>query len=101
MSNLGGVKFKVTAIANNTFKGSKIQKLTVGKYVTQIGKNAANGCFDLKSIKIKSKVLKKIGSKAFYNINENAKFKVPKNKLSKYKKMIKKAKAPKKAKITK
>ena len=99
---LGGVKFKVTVIDNNAFKGSKIKKLTIGKYITKIGKNAANGCTDLKDIKIKTKVLKKIGSKAFYGINAKAKFKVSaKNKVKKYKKMIKKAGAPKKAKVTK
>ena len=99
---LGGVKFKVTVIANNAFKGSKIKKLTIGKYITQIGKNAANGCADLKNIKIKTKVLKKIGGKAFKGINAKAKFKVTaKNKVKKYKKMIKKAGAPKKAKVTK
>ena len=93
---LGGVKFKVTVIANNAFKGSMIKKLTIGKYIIKIGKNAANGCVDLKDIKIKSKVLKKIGSKAFKGINAKAKFKVSaKNKVKKYKKMIKKACAPK------
>ena len=40
-----------------------------------------------------------MGKKAFEGINAKAKIKVPKNKLSKYKKMIKKAGAPKKVKI--
>ena len=52
-------------------------------------------------IENETKKLKKVGKDAFSGINKKAKFTVPKKKYSKYKKMIKKAKAPKKAKITK
>ena len=99
---IGGVTFKVTEVSNNAFKNCKnLKKVIIGKNVTKIGSKAFYGCKKLKSITIKTTKLKKIGSKAFKGINSKAKFKVPKKKLSKYKKMIKKAKAPKKAKITK
>ncbi|MBO4864370.1 MAG: leucine-rich repeat protein [Eubacterium sp.] len=99
---IAGVKYKVTAINKNAFKGcSKLTKLTIGKNVTKIGSKACNGCKKLKNIIIKSSKIKKIQSKAFKGINSKAKFKVPKKKLKKYKKMIKKAGAPKKAKVTK
>ena len=89
---IAGVTFKVTAVANNAFKGcTKITKVTIGKNVIQIGKNAFNGC----------KRLKNVGANAFKDINSKAKFKLYKKKYTKYKKMIKKAKAPAKAKYTK
>ena len=99
---IAGVTFKVTGIKDNAFKGNdKLTKVVIGKNVTKIGANAYNGCSSLKNIIVKTTKLKKIGSKAFKGINTKAKFKVPKKKLKKYKKMIKKAGAPKKAKITK
>ena len=50
---------------------------------------------------IKSKKITSFGQNAFKGINSKAKIKVPKSKYKKYKKMIKKAKTPKKVKITK
>ena len=69
--------------------------------VTKINKKAFKGCSKLKKITIKTKKLTKIGSKAFSGIHKKAKIKVPKSKYKKYKKMIRKAKTPKRVKITK
>ena len=93
---IAGVTFKVTTVEKNAFKGcTNLTKVTIGKNVTQIGKNAFNGCGNLKTIIIKAVNLKKVGTKAFNGINYEAKFKLYKKKYSKYKKLIKKAKAPK------
>ena len=69
--------------------------------VTKINAKAFKGCSKLKKIIIKTKKLTKIGSKVFSGIHKKAKIIVPKSKYKKYKKMIKKAKTPKKVKITK
>lgn len=99
---IGGVKFTVTSINKNAFiKNTKLTNITIGANITQIGANAFKGCKKLKTITIKTTKLKSIGSNAFKGINAKAKFKVPKKKLSKYTKMIKKAKAPKTVKVTK
>ena len=68
--------------------------------VTKINAKAFKGCSKLKKIIIKTKKLTKIGSKAFSGIHKKAKIKVPKSRYKKYKKMIKKAKTPKKVKVT-
>ena len=99
-----GKKYKVTAIAPYAFKNNKkLKQITIGKNIKKIGKYAFYGCKNLKSIKIKTVKLKKksIGKNAFKKINKKAKFKVPKKKLKIYKKLIKKAKAPKTVKIVK
>ena len=97
---IAGVKFKVTAISNNAFKNCKnLTTATIETNVTQIGSNAFRGCPKLKTINIRTKNLKKIGTKAFKGINGKATFNVPKGKLKKYTKLLKQAKAPKKAKI--
>ena len=99
---IAGVTFKVTAVADNAFKGClKVTKISIGKNVTKIGKNAFNGCSSLKNVNVKAENLKKIGSKAFKGIHPKAKFKLYKKKYSKYKKMIKKSKAPKTSKYSK
>ena len=100
--DIAGVTFKVATIANNAFRGcKKLTKVTIGKNITKIGSNAFNGCSKLKNVIFKTSKLKKIGKNAFKGVKAKAKFKVPKKKLKKYKKIIKKAGAPKKAKITK
>lgn len=99
---LGGATFKVTSIGKNAFAGcTKLNKVVIGPYVTQIGANAFKGCSSLKSVTIKSASIKKIGSNAFKGINSKAKVKVPGKKLAAYKKLIKKANAPKTVKVQK
>lgn len=89
---ISGRAYKVTAIANNAFKGNKkLAKVTIGANVKKIGKNAFNGCKNLKKVIIKTKKLtaKTIGKNAFKGINKKAVVKAPKNKVKSYNKIIK------------
>ena len=54
-----------------------------------IGANAFSGDKSLKKITIKSAKLKKAGKKAFKGIHAKCKIKVPKKKLSAYKRLLK------------
>lgn len=129
--NIGGVNFKITSIKANAFKNNKtMTKLVIGKNVTSIGDKAFYGCTKLKNATI-GKGVKKIGKQAFYNCKAMKKLvistsklktsaigskaftkmgasnykklvvKVPKKKLSAYKKMLKKKGLSSKAKIKK
>lgn len=99
---LGGVSFKVTEIQKNAFKNcKKITSISIGINVIKIGANSFNGCSKLSKITIRTTKLRSIGANAFKGIKSNSTFRVPKKQLNKYSKMIKNAKAPKKAKITK
>ena len=85
-----GVSFKVTEISKNAFKNNKkLKQVTIGKNVTKIGANAFNGDSKLKKITIKSTKLKKVGKKAFKGINAKCRIKVPKKKLTAYKRLLK------------
>ena len=85
-----GVSFKVTEISRNAFKNNKkLKQVTIGKNVTMIGANAFSGDKSLKKITIKSAKLKKAGKKAFKGIHAKCKIKVPKKKLSAYKRLLK------------
>ena len=85
-----GVSFKVTEISRNAFKNNKkLKQVTIGKNVTKIGANAFSGDKSLKKITIKSAKLKKAGKKAFKGIHAKCKIKVPKKKLSAYKRLLK------------
>ena len=103
---VGGIRYNVTAIGSQAFKGSKkLKKVTVGANITTIGSEAFRNCKKLKKMVIKSSVLKSIGSKAFSKAgSSNYKkltVKVPKAQLKAYKKLLKKAKLSKKAKVKK
>lgn len=88
--NIGGKKFKITAINANAFKScSKLTKATIGANVTTIGKNAFYGCKKLISVTIKGKTLKKVDKSAFKKTNKKLKVKVPKAKKKAYKKLFK------------
>ncbi len=94
----------VTTIGDSAFyKCTSLKSIVIPKNVKKIGKKAFYGCKKLKKITIKTKKLKKktIGSKAFKSIYKKASFKCPKSKVKNYKKWIKKAGAPKKAKYKK
>lgn len=86
---INGVKCKVVAIKKKAlYKGRKLKKLTIGKNVQTIEDNAFNGCKNLKSITIKSTVLKKVGKNAIKGIHKKAVIKVPKKQYKKYKKLF-------------
>ena len=98
------VTYKVTSIAANAFKNNKkLKKVVIGKNVTKIGKKAFYGCSKLKKITVKTTKLtkKNVGSQAFKGIHKKAAFKVPKKKISSYRKIFKARGAAKTIKVTK
>ena len=120
---LGGIKFKIVSIGVSAFKNHK--KITLGKHIESIGKQAFSGCVKLNKVTVKSSKLKQIGSKAFYNcgklktvtiksmslktvgknalkgIHKNAKVKVPAKKLKNYKGLFAKKGQAKTVKVVK
>ena len=99
-----GKMYKVLSVSANACKGlKKLKTVTIGKNIKKIGKNAFRDCKKLKSITIKTSNLtsSKVGANAFKGIYSKATIKVPKKKLSAYKKLLKKKGIGKKVKITK
>lgn len=110
---VAGISYQVTAVEKNAFKNStKLKSAVIGNKVTEIGDNAFYKCTaitkitigtrvktlgksvfykdsKLASITIKSKLLKKVGSKAFKQINKKAIIKVPSSKVKTYTKLFK------------
>jgi len=94
--------YKVTDIADGAFKGNKkVKEVSIGKNVTRIGHRAFEKCSNLKKITVKSSKLKSVGVYALKGIHKKATIKVPKSKLSKYKKLFKNKGQKKTVKITK
>ena len=84
-------RYKVTAIDKNAFKNNrKLKKVTIGNKVTKIGAGAFSGAKNLKAITIKSKLLKSVGKNALKGIHKKCAIKVPKTKLTAYKRLLKK-----------
>ncbi len=119
--------YKVTEIAPKAFKNyRKLTRVTIGKNVTAIGKEAFRNCTSLKSVTVKSTKLKNIGANAFYGdknltkltlkttkltkksigrnalkgTNKKLEIKVPKKQVEKYKTYFK-GKGNKRVKVTK
>ena len=109
---IGGRIFKVTSVAKNALKKTKIisvsigdnvkvigvsafegcaklGKATLGKGVTEIGGSAFKNCDKLRTITIKSTKLRKVGKNALKGVKPAAKIKVPASKLPAYKKLFK------------
>ena len=89
---VSGKNYKVTEIKANAFKNNKkLKKVTLGKNIEKIGKNAFSGCKNLKNVNIKTTKLTKktVGANAFKGIHDKAKVKVPKSKLKDYKTILK------------
>ncbi len=87
-------KYKVTAIEDGAIRNNKkVQKVVIGKNVKTIGSKAFYNCKKLKSIKIQSKKLSKIGYKAFANISKKAVINCPRKMKKRYKKLLKKSKS--------
>lgn len=81
----------VKTIGKNAFSGStKLKTVIIGKNVIEIGANAFSGCKNLKTITIKSSKLtsKSVGKNAFKGTNKKLTIKVPKKKVSSYKKFL-------------
>lgn len=85
------------------YKCTTLNRVTIPAKVTKIGKQAFYGCKKLKTITIKTTKLtsRKVGSKAFKGTCGKAVVKVPKSKLSSYKKWLKSKGISSKAKIKK
>lgn len=80
----------VTSIGNYAFQNNtRLKKVTIGERVSKIGKYAFYGDKNLKEIGIKTKKLTSVGTGAFKKINKNAVIRVPKSKVSSYKKLFK------------
>lgn len=85
-----GKTYKVTSVAANAFKDNqKVTSVTINSNVKKIGKNAFYGCKNLKKITVKSTKLKEVGQNALKGVNKNAVVKVPRSRLSKYKRLFK------------
>ena len=90
---VAGVEYLVTSIDDNAFKdNTTINEITIGKQIKSIGKNAFDGCENLKKIIIKSEKLKagNVGKNAFANGSDKVIVKTSKKKLEAYKKLLKK-----------
>lgn len=99
---IGGLTYQVTEIAPKAYrKNTKLTQVTIGRNIRKIGKQAFDGCKNLKKVVIRSNTLKSIGSKAFAGINKKAVIQVPKKKYKAYLKLMKKAKIAKNVKIKK
>lgn len=99
---IGYKKYQVTGIRSKAFSGKKqLSSITIGANVQKIGSKAFYQDAKLKTVTLKGTKLKSVGSKAFSGTKKAITFKIPKSKWSKYKKMIKKAGASKKAKYKK
>lgn len=89
---LKGKSYHVTQIKDSALaNSSKIKRVSIGENVKKIGKKVFYNCKNLKSITIKSELLKKssIGANAFKGLPSDAVLTVPKEKLNTYKSILK------------
>lgn len=80
-----GITYHVTTIQANACKDyTSLKKVTIGSYVTNIGKRAFYGCKQLKRITVKSKCLQHIGANALKKTPTSLVIKVPTGKRKAY-----------------
>lgn len=79
----------VTKISTAAFRNcSSLKKITIPEKVQTIGKEAFYNCKNMKDVKIKSKALTSVGSKAFKKCKKGLKIVVPGSKTAAYKKLL-------------
>ena len=86
---LNGKYYKVTELAAKSLKGVQAKTIVIGSQVKVIGKSAMQNCKKLKTLKIKSTKLKKVGKNAFKGVSKKAKVTVPKKMKRAYQKLLK------------
>ncbi|MFR1255416.1 MAG: leucine-rich repeat domain-containing protein [Eubacterium sp.] len=88
----GIVKLKLSrnlkSIGKAAFRQNKIKEVVIPSNVEKIGAHAFVECNNLKRIVIKSKKLKKVGSRAFADMGKDAVIYIPKERETEYRKMI-------------
>jgi arabinoxylan arabinofuranohydrolase len=98
----GSFKYYVESVGDRAFKKCRaLKKVTIGKNVVKIGKEAFSGDGKLKMIKIQTKKLKSVGKNALKGIYKKARIKAPASKLKAYKKLLRKKGQKATVKITK
>lgn len=100
---IGGVSYKITGIDSSAFaNASKLKSVTIGSNVRQIGAKAFYNCKSLAKVTVNTSKLtdKNVGANAFKGIKPTCTFKVPKAKISAYKKLFKAKGAGAKIKVT-
>ena len=96
-----GIRYLVTGIDKKAAQNNKkLSSLTIGACITTIGSDAFNGCTGLKSIKVNSGVISKLGKNSFSKLPSKAKLRVPVDCKSRYGQLWKKAGYPKNGTIT-
>lgn len=97
---LGEQKYTISKVEKNSWYGDKkLQKVVIGKNVSEVGKVAFYGAKNLKWIQCNSGCLKKVGKQALKGISPKAVIRVPKKKKKKYMKLWKKKGQAKSVKI--
>ena len=86
---LNGKYYKVTELAAKSLKGVQAKTIVIGSQVKVIGKSAMQNCKKLKTLKIKSTKLKKVGKNAFMGVSKKAKVTMPKKMKNTYRKLLK------------
>ena len=89
---IDGKTYKVTCVSGKTFSGAnKCKTIIIGKNVTSIKAKAFSGCKNVKTIIFKTTKLTKktVAKNAFKGITKKTTIKVPKKKVSSYKKIFK------------
>ena len=86
---ISGKVYKVTAIQDKAFyRNEDIVKVTIGNYVTNVGKYAFYQCTSIKTLKINGSTLEYVGKKGLA-VNKSVTLKLPKKSYSTYQKLIK------------
>jgi len=99
---MNGYVYKVRTISAKAFsKSTKLESITVGKYVRSINRAAFYKCSKLATVRFAGKNIRYIGKNAFRTCAQGCTFKIPASKFKAYKKLLLASGLPKGAEIVK